>query len=103
VVVVPTRPNLHASGMTVALEALATARPVVATDTPGMHQYVSEGRTGYLVPPEDPAELALTLLRLLDDPARAAELGQNGRVEVERHFTTQIMVASLVRGLLPTA
>ncbi|MGH3690106.1 MAG: glycosyltransferase family 4 protein [Microbacterium sp.] len=102
VVVVPTRPNLHASGMTVALEALATARPVVATDTPGMHQYVSEGRTGHLVPPDDPAELALTLLRLLDEPTRAAELGTNGRMEVERHFTTQIMVASLVRGLLAT-
>ncbi len=61
VVVIPTRPNLHASGMTVALEALATARPVVVTDTPGMHQYVSEGRTGHLVPPEDPAELALAV------------------------------------------
>ncbi|WP_309102944.1 glycosyltransferase family 4 protein [Microbacterium sp.] len=103
VVVVPTRPNLHASGMTVALEALATARPVVVTDTPGMHQYVSEGRTGHLVPPEDPAALALALLRLLDDREHAAELGQNGRIEVERHFTTQIMVASLVRGLLPAA
>lgn len=101
VVVIPTRPNLHASGMTVALEALATARPVVVTDTPGMHQYVSEGRTGHLVPPEDPAELALAVLRLLDDPAHAAELGQNGRIEVEQHFTTQIMVASLARGLLP--
>jgi len=103
VVVIPTRPNLHASGMTVALEALATARPVVVTDTPGMRQYVSEGRTGHLVPPDDPAELALALLRLLDDPAYAADLGRNGRNEVERHFTTQIMVASLVRGLLPTA
>lgn len=101
VVVVPTRPNLHASGMTVALEALATARPVVATDTPGMQQYVSEGRTGHLVPAEAPAELALALLRLLDDPVRAADLGENGRIEVEQHFTTQIMVASLVRGLLP--
>jgi glycosyltransferase involved in cell wall biosynthesis len=103
VVVIPTRPNLHASGMTVALEALATARPVVVTDTPGMHQYVSEGRTGHLVPPDDPAELALALLRLLDDPAYAADFGRNGRNEVERHFTTQIMVASLVHGLLPTA
>lgn len=103
VVVIPTRPNLHASGMTVALEALATARPVVVTDTPGMEQYVSEGRTGHLVRPEDPAELALALLRLLDDPAHAAELGRNGRIEVERRFTTQIMVASLVRGLLAPA
>lgn len=100
VVVVPTRENLHASGMTVALEALATARPVVVSDTPGMRQYVGEGRTGHLVPAEDPAELALALLRLLDHPERTAELGRNGRIEVERQFTTQVMVAALVRGLL---
>lgn len=103
VIVVPTRPNLHASGMTVALEALATARPVVVSDTPGMDQYVSEGRTGHLVPPGDPDGLALTVLRLLDDPQRAAELGRNGRIEVEGRFTTQIMVAALVQGLLHRA
>ena len=99
VVVTSTRPNLHASGMTVALEALATGRPVVVTATPGMDQYVSEGRTGHLVPPGEPGELAAALLGLLADPTRAAELGRNGRVEVERHFTTQIMVAALVQGL----
>ncbi|MFB8189386.1 glycosyltransferase family 4 protein [Microbacterium sp. NPDC055988] len=103
VIVVPTRPNLHASGMTVALEALATARPVVVSDTPGMAQYVSEGRTGHLVPPGDAEALAGAVLRLLDDPGRAAELGRNGRIEVERNFTTQIMVAALVQGLLSRA
>lgn len=99
VVVVPTRPNLHASGMTVALESLATARPVVVSDTPGMDRYVSEGRTGHLVPPGDAEQLARAVLGLLDDPQRAAELGRNGRIEVERSFTTQLMVAALVQGL----
>jgi glycosyltransferase involved in cell wall biosynthesis len=103
VVVVPTRPNLHASGMTVALEALSTARPVVVSDTPGMRQYVSEGRTGHLVPPGDPEALAGAVLALLDDPQRASELGRNGRIEVEHSFTTQIMVAALVQGLLHRA
>ncbi len=100
VIVVPTRPNLHASGMTVALEALATARPVVVSDTPGMSQYVSEGHSGHLVPPGDAEQLADAMLRLLEDPQRAAELGRNGRAEVERGFTTQTMVAALVQGLL---
>ena len=103
VIVVPTRPNLHASGMTVALESLATARPVVVSDTPGMDRYVSEGRTGHLVPPGDAERLARAVLGLLDDPQRAAELGRNGRIEVERRFTTQIMVAALVQGLLHRA
>ena len=98
VVVTATRPNLHASGMTVALEALATARPVVVSDTPGMRDYVS-ARTGVLVPPEEPEVLAEALLGMLDDPDRAAELGRQGRIEVERRFTTATMVDALVRGL----
>ncbi|MBP3977349.1 glycosyltransferase family 4 protein [Microbacterium sp. BLY] len=98
VVVTATRPNLHASGMTVALEALATARPVVATDTPGMRDYVSP-QTGTLVPPGEPEALAAALLGLLDDPDRAAALGRRGREEVERRFTTKTMVDALVRGV----
>ncbi len=98
VVVTATRPNLHASGMTVALEALATARPVVVSDTPGMRDYVSP-RTGALVDPGQPAALARALLALLDDPDRAAELGRQGRAEVEQRFTTKTMVDALVRGL----
>lgn len=98
VVVTATRPNLHASGMTVALEALATARPVVVSDTPGMRDYVST-RTGGLVPPREPEALAEALIGMLDDPDRAAELGRQGRIEVERRFTTATMVDALVRGL----
>ena len=98
VVVTATRPNLHASGMTVALEALATARPVVVSDTPGMRDYVST-RTGLLVPPEEPEALAEALVGMLDDPDRAAALGRQGRIEVERRFTTTAMVDALVRGL----
>lgn len=98
VVVAATRPNLHASGMTVALEALATARPVVVSDTPGMRDYVST-RTGVLVPPGEPEALAEALLGILDDRDRAAALGCQGRIEVERRFTTKTMVGALVRGL----
>ena len=93
VVVTATRPFLYASGMTVALEALATV-----SDTPGMRDYVST-RTGLLVPPEEPEALAEALVGMLDDPDRAAALGRQGRIEVERRFTTTAMVDALVRGL----
>lgn len=99
VVVTATRPNLHASGMTVALEALATARPAVVSDTPGMRDYVSP-RIGALVPPGEPAALAEALLGMVDDPDRAAELGRQGRIQVERRFTTRTMVDALVRGVV---
>lgn len=101
VVATATRPNLHVSGMTVTLEALATARPVVNTDTPGMAQYVAEGVTGHLVPVGDAEALADRLLSLLADPAEAARMGVAGRAAVESSFTTAIMCAHLAHILVP--
>ncbi len=88
VVVVALRPNLHVSGVTVALEAMACGRPVVVTDNPGMRDYVADGETGLLVPPGDPVALATAVADLLLDPARAAAYGAAGRRAVERDFST---------------
>ncbi|MGJ0118034.1 glycosyltransferase family 4 protein [Williamsia sp. MIQD14] len=95
VVVVTTRPNLHVSGMTVALEAMATGRPVVITDSPGMDDYVQDGVSGTVVPSGDDAAVAAAVTRYLDDPALAAEHGRNGRRLVESTFTTARMCADL--------
>lgn len=100
VVATATRPNLHVSGMTVTLEALATGRPVVNTATPGMEQYVRDGETGHLVPLGDADALAARLIDLLDDPRRRQEMGAAGRAEVEARFTTRHMCAALASVLL---
>lgn len=101
VVATATRPNLHVSGMTVTLEALATGRPVVNTDTPGMSQYVADGETGHLVPVGDAEALAERLVALVDDPDHAAAMGAAGRAAVAASFTTAIMCAHLAEILLP--
>ncbi|RFA21364.1 hypothetical protein B7R25_07395 [Subtercola boreus] len=95
VVAIATRENLHASGMTVSLEAMATARPVVMTRTPGIEDYVFDGETGYLTPVGDPAVLAARVLELLADPALAATFGAAGRRAVEQGLTTSHMVREL--------
>ncbi|SNR41509.1 glycosyltransferase family 4 protein [Blastococcus mobilis] len=96
VVALATRPNLHASGMTVGLEALSVGRPVVACATPGMDDYFRDGETGFLVTPEDPAAMAARILELLADRHMAAAMGRHGREQVERGHTT----AAMCRGLL---
>lgn len=97
VVALATGENLHGSGMTVSLEAMSVGRPVVATGTPGMEDYVTEGVTGHLVPPSDPAAMADRILALLEDPARAAEMGENGRRSVVEKHTTLTMGIELLR------
>jgi glycosyltransferase involved in cell wall biosynthesis len=97
VVAIALRPNPQGSGLTVALEALASGRPVVATDNPGMDTYVEHGRTGLLVPPGDVDAMADAIGELLTDPVRAEEMGAAGRKEVEQRFTSAHMAADLRR------
>lgn len=98
VVPIATRPNWHASGMTVALEAASCARPVVACDTPGMRDYVQPGVTGELVSPGDADALAARVLEFLADQDRAREFGAAGRELVDRTRSTVTMCAAL-RGI----
>ncbi|MEJ2868892.1 glycosyltransferase family 4 protein [Actinomycetospora sp. OC33-EN08] len=103
VVAIALRPNPVGAGLTVALEGLASGRPVVATDNPGMDHYVDHGRTGLLVPPGDPAAMAAAIAELLSDPERAAAMGAQGRKDVESRFTSAHMareLAAIVRGTL---
>jgi glycosyltransferase involved in cell wall biosynthesis len=71
----------------VLLEAMAHARPVVATPVGGTPELVVDGETGLLVPPRDPEALAAALRRLLEDPDLARRLGEAGRTRVAERFT----------------
>lgn len=63
----------------VPLEAMACARPVVATAVGGLTDTVVDGVTGVLVPPRRPRELAQALCSLLDSPALTRAFGVAGR------------------------
>lgn len=74
------------------LEAMACGRPVVATRVPGHVDVVEDGRTGVLVPADDPAALAAAVAALLADAPRRAALGAAGRLRVDDRFTRARMV-----------
>lgn len=70
----------------VLIEAMASARPVIATRGGGTSEVVAEGETGLLVPPRDAGALADAVLRLLDDSALREKLGRAGRERAEALF-----------------
>jgi glycosyltransferase involved in cell wall biosynthesis len=80
----------------VVLEAMAQARPVVASDVGGTGELVLDGQTGLLVPPRDVAALAAALDALLDDPERARALGEAGRERVLREFSAERAAARVL-------
>jgi glycosyltransferase involved in cell wall biosynthesis len=69
-----------------ALEALASATPVVATRAGGLAQLIEDGVSGRLVPERDPAALAGAVRWLIEDGARARAMGAAARALVERDF-----------------
>lgn len=74
------------------LEYMAAARPVVATDVGGAREAVAEGETGYLVPSGNDQLLAERIVSLLQDPARAQVMGEQGRRVVEAKFSTRALL-----------
>ena len=71
--------NLHVSGVTAVLEAMAMGLPVVCTATPGMEDYVKDGQTGVLTSPGNAAQMADAIARLVREPDAAAAMGLRAR------------------------
>ena len=76
------------------LEAMLAGSAVVASDVGSVPEAVRDGQTGLLVPPDDPAELAIAIQRLLGDRELRRMLGENARSFVLGHFTTEHMTRS---------
>ena len=75
-----------------ALQAMACAKPVVATGVGGVFRVVRDGRNGFVVPPADEKALAAKVLALVADGELRRDLGRAGREIVEREFRLDDMV-----------
>ncbi len=74
------------------IEAMAAARPVVATPVGGVTDAVTHGITGMLVPVDDPARLADALRMLESDPQLRTRLGETAREAVRAKFRQDIVI-----------
>jgi glycosyltransferase involved in cell wall biosynthesis len=89
-------PSLYEGSSLATLEAMASGSAVVSSAIPGTDELISDGESGLLVPPNDPAALAGALRRVLGDAELRAELGRQARARVERDFTAEAMTRKVV-------
>jgi L-malate glycosyltransferase len=74
------------------LEAMALSKPVIATNTGGNSELVTDGETGLIVPVQDPERLAGAILSCLQQPEKALGMGQRGRAMIMSRFSLTRMV-----------
>jgi glycosyltransferase involved in cell wall biosynthesis len=75
------------AGQQTYLNAMALGKPVIVTDSPGVREYVEDGRTGIVVPPGDPAALTQALRWVLD-PLNAEAVDRMRTAATETARTT---------------
>ena len=76
------------------LEAMSSGLPVIATTVGGVPEVVTDGESGLLVPPGDPAALSSAMARLSGDAALRERLGEAGRRRVSEAFSFAAMSRS---------
>jgi glycosyltransferase involved in cell wall biosynthesis len=89
-------PSLYEGLPLAAIEAMASAGPVVATDIDGMREIVVDGQNGFLVGAGDAGALARAIERMVRFPVLARQLGMNGRRRAEHHFDLRSQVEETV-------
>lgn len=81
---------------TIMLEAMALAKPVIATGVGGIYSVIRDGENGFVIPPSNSEALANSILKLLEDPLKARAMGESARELVRQEFHVETMVEKTV-------
>lgn len=81
----------------VALEAMASGRPVVATMVGGLGELIEDGETGILVRPGDDVALAEAINMLLEDRSLRKKLGESARRAAEQRYSWDVVLGSTLK------
>ncbi|MGI9037337.1 MAG: glycosyltransferase family 4 protein [Gemmatimonadota bacterium] len=80
-------PSIGGEGLSkVVIEAMAHGTPPIVT-VPGGGELVEDGRSGLVVPPDDPVAIAAAITRLANDRAGAEQMGRAARERIREHFS----------------
>jgi phosphatidylinositol alpha-mannosyltransferase len=79
----------------VLMEAMATGKPIVASDIPGYAGLVSHGVEGLLVKPQDEKALASALMSLLRDKSMREKMGEKGKLKA-RDYSWEVVARKVM-------
>lgn len=78
------------------MEAMASGLPVLATNVGAIAEEVDDGKTGFLLPPEDPRAIVEAVNTLLDDPQKLVTMGVAGRTKAAKCFNGEYNYKALI-------
>lgn len=87
------------AGVTAILEAMAMGKAVICSRTSGQTDIVIEDNTGIYVPPGNPNALKEAVLYLMNNPAKAEQMGESGRQYVIHNLSSECYASRLKRYL----
>jgi glycosyltransferase involved in cell wall biosynthesis len=79
------------------LEGMASGLPLIATAVGAVPTVVQDGRTGLLVPPENPQELTAAIIKLLREPATRSSYGAAARALIKQEYSAERMTAEYLQ------
>jgi len=88
-------PSLHEGFPTVCAEAQACEKPIVTTNVASMPEVIENMKSGILVSPRRPGELADAIIQLLENKEICAQMGKFGREIVVNNFSRDVRKAKL--------
>ncbi len=81
----------------VAIEAMATGTPVVASNVGGLKWSVREGVTGFHAEPKDEKDFAKKIVKILKDPELAERLGKNAIIRARKNFSWPLVTKKVLK------
>ncbi len=96
VVCIPSNPGFEGMPL-VCLEAMAFAKPVIATDCAGLNQVIIDGKTGFFVKPKSPEALAKKIDLLLSSSGLCSQMGKSARKRFFSNFSMKNVSKKIVR------
>lgn len=90
-------PSLYDNSPYTCLEAMSCGVPVIGTSAGGMPEYIDDGISGIIVPPNDAEALARAIVELVDDPEKRKDYGTAARNKTLSSFKREIVAKEITK------